>query len=348
MKTGDRESDTAATRRLGDGIRRRAVIAGLVGLLAPPKRSSAQQAPAKIPRVGWIWPGGQAAGNSTEAAGFRQGLRELGYIEGQNIVVEYRFGEGQRDRTAVFVAELVRLRPDVLVALGDLTVEIIKNATTAIPVVSMTGDPVGGGLVASLARPGGNITGVSMMHGEEGLAGKRVELLKDALPAATRIGLVFYPGNPATARSLAQAEEVAGRLGLVMRPFPVRDGDDLAAVIGSVAREGVEGLDIEPVAPFTTYPQETGELLLKHRVPAASELRRIAESGGLLSYGPNLFDATRRLAYFVDRILRGTKPADLPVEQASKLELVVNLNTARALGLTIPPLILARADEVIE
>jgi putative ABC transport system substrate-binding protein len=281
-------------------------------------------------------------------AGFRQGLREFGYIEGQNVVVEYRFGEGQRDRTADFVAELVRLRPDVLVALGDLTVRTIKNATTTIPVVSMTGDPVGGGLIASLARPGGNITGVSMMHGEEGLAGKRVELLKDALPAAARIGLVFYPGNPATARSFAQGEEVAGRLGLVMRPFPVRDGDELAAVIGSVAREGVDGVEIEPVAPFTTYQQEAGELLLKHRVPAASELRRITESGGLLSYGPNLFDTTRRLAYFVDRILKVAKPADLPVEQASKLELVVNLKTAKALGLTVPPLILARADEVIE
>jgi putative tryptophan/tyrosine transport system substrate-binding protein len=312
-----------------------------------PLRAGAQQ-PAKVWRVGWIWPGGRAAGNSTEVAGFRQGLKELGYIEGQNIVVEYRFGEGQRDRIADFVAELVRLRPDVLVALGDVTVRTIKNATTTIPVVSMTGDPVGGGLIASLARPGGNITGVSMMHGAEGLAGKRVELLKDALPTATRIGLAFYAGNPATARSLAQGEEVAGRLGLVMRPFPVRDGDELSTVIASVAREGLDGVDIEPVAPFTTYPQEAGELLLKHRVPAASELRRITESGGLLSYGPNLFDATRRLAYFVDRILKGAKPADLPVEQASKLELVVNLKTANALGLMIPPLILARADEVIE
>jgi putative ABC transport system substrate-binding protein len=312
-----------------------------------PLAAGAQQR-AKVWRVGWIWPGGRAAGNSTEVAGFRYGLKELGYIEGQNIVVEYRLGEARRDRTADFVAELVRLRPDVLVALGDLTVRAIKNATTTIPVVSMTGDPVDGGLIASLARPGGNITGVSMMHGEEGLAGKRVELLKDALPTAARIGLAFYPGNPATARSLVQAEEVAGRLGLLMRPFPVGDGDELAAVIGSIAREGVDGVDIEPVAPFTTYPQETGELLLKHRVPAASELRGIAESGGLLSYGPNLFDATRRLAYFVDRILKGAKPADLPVEQATRLELVVNLKTAKMLGLTVPPSILARADEVIE
>ena len=232
MKTGNREGGTATTR-LGDGVTRRVVVAGLASLAAAPKQSSAQQALAKIPRVGWIWLGGRSAGNSTELTGFRQGL-------------------------------------------------------------------------------------------------------------------MFYPENPATVRSLAQAEEVGGRLGLVIRPFPVRDGDELEAAISAVAREGVDGVDIEPVAPFTTYPQQTGELLLKYRVPAVSELRRIAESGELLSYGPNLLDATRRLAYFVDRILRGATPADLPVEQASRLELVVNMKTAAKLGLTIPPSILARADEIIE
>ncbi len=305
------------------------------------------QQQAKIPRVGWIW-AGRSAGNPVEAAGFRQGLKEFGYIEGQNLFVEYRFGEGRDDRVADLAAELVQLRPDLLVALGDFPVRAVMSATTTIPIVVMTGDPVGAGYVASLARPGGNITGVSMMQGLEGLTGKRVELLKDALPAATRIGLMFYPDNPTIVGSLAQAEEVAARLGLVIRPFPVRRGDQIEAAINAVAGEGVDGVDIEPVLPFTSYPRETGELLLKYRVPAVSELRRIAESGGLLSYGPNLFDATRRLAYFVDRILKGAKPADLPVEQASRLELVVNMKTARALGLTIPPLILARADEVIE
>jgi putative ABC transport system substrate-binding protein len=305
------------------------------------------QQPAKVWRVGWIW-AGRSAGNPTEAAGFRQGLKELGYIEGQNIVVEYRFGEGRTDRVADLVAELVQLRPDVLVALGDLTVRAVKSATTTIPVVSMTGDPVGAGLVASLARPGDNITGVSMMQGAEGLAGKRVELLKDALPAATRIALTFNRDNPANVKSLAQAEEVASRLGLVIRASPMRPGDEIEVAIAALSREGVDGVDIEPTLPFTSYPRETGELLLKYRVPAISELRQIAESGGLLSYGPNLFDATRRQAYFVDRILKGAKPADLPVEQASKLELVVNLKTARTLGLTISPAILARTDEVIE
>jgi putative ABC transport system substrate-binding protein len=222
------------------------------------------------------------------------------------------------------------------------------KATATIPVVSMTGDPVELGLVANLARPGGNITGVSMMHGAEGLTGKRVELLKDAVPAATRIAVIFYPDNPTAVTSLAQAEEVANRLGVVVRASPARPGDEIETAIAALARDGVGGVDIEPTLPFAGYPRETGELLLKYRVPAISELRQIAESGGLLSYGPNLFDTTRRLAYFVDRILKGAKPADLPVEQASRLELVVNLKTAQALGLVIPPIVLARADEVIE
>ena len=304
------------------------------------------QQPAKVWRVGWIW-NGPSAGNPTEVAGFRQGLKELGYIEGRNIIVDYRFGEGRDDRVAAYVAELVQLRPDVLVVFGEPVVRAVEKLTTTIPTVLLAGDPVGAGLVASLARPGGNITGVSMMQGIEGLTGKRVELLKDALPAATRIGVMFYPGNPTTVRSFAQAEEVGGRLGLILHPFPVQRGDELEAAINAVARE-MDGVDIEPVVPFTSYPEETGKLLLKYRIPGVSELRRIAENGGLLSYGPNLFEATRRQAYFVDRILKGAKPADLPVEQATRLELVVNMKAAHTLGLTIPPSVLNRADEVVE
>src|SRR5262249_3208336 len=197
-------------------------------------------------------------------------------------------------------------------------VRTVKIATTTIPVVSMTGDPVGGGLVASLARPGGNVTGVSMMHGEEGLAGKRVELLKDALPSARVIGLVFYPGNPTTARSLAQAEEVAARLGLVMHALPVGEDDELAAVIGSVARQGVDAVEIEPVAPFTTHPQEAGELLLKHKVPAVSELRGIVQSGGLLFFRPNPLYAAPGPGPFFYRVPSGANTPALPVEQAGQ------------------------------
>jgi ABC-type uncharacterized transport system substrate-binding protein len=327
-------------------VKRRSILAGLAAVLLAPQQASAQQAPAKILRVGFVW-AGRSAGNPTEVAGFRQGLKELGYIEGQNVIVDYRFGEGRTAPIAELVVELVALRPDVLVALGDLTVGKVKSVTTTIPVVSMTGDPVGAGLVVSLARPGGNITGVSMMKGTEGLTGKRLELLKDAVPAAKRIALI-YPDNPTNVRSLAQAKQAASQFSLDIRPFPVGPGDEIEAVMAALSREGIDGVDIEPTIPFVDYPLEAGQLLLRYRIPAVSELRSIAESGGLLSYGPNLFDTTRRLAYFVDRILKGAKPADLPVEQASKLELVVNMKTAAALGLTIPPLIFARADEVIE
>jgi putative tryptophan/tyrosine transport system substrate-binding protein len=305
------------------------------------------QQPAKIPRVGWIW-NGPSTGNPAEMAGFRQGLKELGYVEGQNIIIDYRFGEGRVDRLADLAAELVQLQPDVIVAVGGLLGSAVRNATTVIPIVTMAGDPVGTGLVASLARPGGNITGVSMMQGVEGLTGKRVEFLKDAVPAATRIGFLFNPDVPNAATDLEQAEQVASQLGLVLRPFPMRRGDEIEAATAALAREGVDGLHIPPQFPFTGYLRKTGELLLKYRVPAVSEIRQLVENGGLLSYGPNLSDAMRRVAYFVDRILKGAKPADLPVEQASRLELVVNLKTAQAFGLTVPPSILARADEVIE
>ena len=346
MKIGGRESGSTATR-LGDSLTRRGVVTGLTSLLVAPKQSSAQQTLAKLPRVGWIW-AGRSAGNPIEVAGFRQGLKDLGYIEGQNIVVDYRFGEGRDDRLADLAAELVQLRPDVLVAVADAPVRAIRSITTNIPIVLMVGDPVAQGFVTSLARPGGNITGVSMMSGAEGLAAKRIELLKEAVPAAVRVALMFNRDFPGSVSSLAQAQDAASRLGLVIRASPMRPGDDIEEAIAVLSREGVSGVDIEPVLPFITYPRETGEFLLYYRLPAISEVRQIAVSGGLLSYGPNLFDATRRQAYFVDRILKGAKPADLPVEQASRLELVVNMKTAAALGLAIPPLILARADEVIE
>jgi putative tryptophan/tyrosine transport system substrate-binding protein len=301
----------------------------------------------KVPRVGWIW-AGRSAGNPAEVAGFRQGLEEFGYLEGQNVVVDYRFGEGRNDRLGDLAVDLIQLRPDVVVAIGGLAARAIRNVNAVVPIVMMHGDPVGMGVTASLARPGGNVTGVSMMQGAEGLTGKRIELLKDALPTATRIVLMFDPDGLTSAGDLAQAEQVASRLGVVIRAFPVRPGDKIEEAIAALAREGIDGLHVQAGQPFISYPRETGELLLKYRVPAISELRQIAESGGLLSYGPNLFDATRRLAYFVDRILKGAKPADLPVEQPTKFQLVINLKTAKAMGLAIPPLVLARADEVIE
>jgi putative tryptophan/tyrosine transport system substrate-binding protein len=340
-------NDPQPEGHMASHIGRRKFLATLGGAAAAwPLAARAQQGE-RVRRIGWIWIG-RSAGISPELAGFREGLKDFGYIEGQNVIVEYRFAEGRRDRIADLVAELVQMRPDVLVGLGNPVITALKNATTAIPIVFMTGDPVAAGYVASVARPGGNMTGVSMMQGIAGLTAKRIELLKDVLPAATRLGVMFNPDSPTAAGDLAQVEQAANRLKLVVRSFPARRGEEIDPAIATLARDGVDCMYIQTAPPVPAFVREIGALLLKHRIPAISELRQLAESGGILSYGPNLFESTRRQAYFVDRILKGTKPADLPVEQATKLELVINLKTAKAFGLEIPPTLLARADEVIE
>ncbi len=326
--------------------RRELVGAAGAALLGLPQIGHAQL-PSKLLRVGWLWIG-RSTGDPQEVAGFRQGLQEFGYVAGRDILVDYRFGEGQPERLGALAAELMQLHPDVLVAFGTAVMEAIRNSTGNLPIVSLTGDPVGAGFIASLARPGGHITGVSMMQGQEGLTGKRIDLLIDAVPAATRIGMMFNPDYPVAAPGIAQAREVAGRRGLVLVPLPMRHVNEIDAAITWLAQEQVHAVNVDPVDPFISYQREMARLLLQFRIPAVSELRLLIESGGLLSYGPSIFDASRRLAYFVDRILKGAQPANLPVEQASKLELVVNLKTARLLGIEVPPLLLARADEVIE
>jgi putative ABC transport system substrate-binding protein len=315
-------------------------VAG-AALVALPTSSRAQNPP-KLPRIGWLSPG--YAGGIPEE-GFRQGVKEFGYIDGQNVIVDYRSGGGHYDQLAGLVAELMQLRPDVLVAVGTTTTTVIKDATDKIPIVCLLGDSVGEGFVASLARPGGNITGVSMLGGAGGLTGKRIELLKDALPAAIRVGMMFNPDKSVAVGSIEQAEQVARRRGLVLVQAPVRNVTEIDAAIKALARECVDAVHVEPGAPMTGYHRDIVMLLMQHRIPAISDLRMLAEAGGLFSYGPNLFEATRRMAYFVDRILKGAKPADLPVEQATKLELVVNLKTAKALDIELPPILLARADD---
>jgi putative ABC transport system substrate-binding protein len=275
-------------------------------------------------------------------------MKDFGYVEGQNILIEYRFSEGRSDRMAEIIAEFLQRPPDVIVALGANLVAALKNATTTIPIVMTAGDPVGSGYVASLARPGGNLTGISLMQGVEGLTAKRLELIKDAVPGATRVGFIYNPDIPAGVSGLAEARRVAGSLGFTIRPMPVRHIDELETAVSTQARDGIDAVQVEAHAPFVAFQTEIGGLLLQHRVAGASEMRQVAESGGLLSYGPNIFDAMRRQAYFVDRILNGGKTGDLPVEQATKLELVINAQTARTLGLVIPPALIARADEVIE
>jgi putative tryptophan/tyrosine transport system substrate-binding protein len=327
-------------------MKRRDFITLLGGAAAAwPLAARSQQA--KVWRVGWIWIG-RSAGISPELAGFRQGLRDFDYVEGKNIIVEYRFAEGRSDRIADLVAELMQIGPDVLVGLGNPVITALKNATTTIPIVFMTGDPIAAGYVASMARPGGNMTGVSMMQGIAGLTAKRIELLKEIVPSATRLGVMFNPDSPTAAGDLAQAEQAAKGLNLIVMSFPARRGEEIEPAIAALARDRVDCMYIQPAPPVPAFVREIGALLLKHRIPAISELRDLARSGAVLSYGPNLFESTRRQVYFVDRILKGTKPADLPVEQATKLELVIDLKTAKALGLDVPPSLLATADEVIE
>jgi len=327
-------------------MKRREFITLLGGAAAAwPLAARAQQA--KVWRVGWVWMG-RSAGISPELAGFRQGLRDFDYVEGENIIVDYRFAEGRKDRIADLVAELMQIGPDVLVGLGNPVITALKNATTTVPIVFMTGDPIAAGYVASMARPGGNMTGVSMMQGVAGLTAKRIELLKEIVPSATRLGVMFNPDSPTAAGDLTQAEQAAKGLNLIVRSFPARRAEEIDPAIASLARDKVDCMYIQAAPPVPAFVPEIGTLLLKHRIPAISELRDLARNGAVLSYGPNLFDSTRRQVYFVDRILKGTKPADLPVEEATKLELVINLKTAKALGLEIPPSLLATADEVIE
>jgi putative tryptophan/tyrosine transport system substrate-binding protein len=328
--------------------RRQFATLGVTGaaFIAFPQSSNAQQ-PRTLPRIGWLWPG-HSAGNPQEVAGFRLGLKELGYVDQQNIIVDYRFGEGHYDHLAGLAAELIQLRPDVLVAVGPAATTAMKDTTSKLPIVSLSGDPVAAGFVASLARPGGNITGVSMIQGAEGLTGKRIELLKDALPTATRIGMMFNPDMPDAVASIGQAQQVASRRGLVLVQAPVKQVIEIDAALTTLARERVDAVHVEPGSPVTGYQREIAVFLLQHRIPAVSEFRLLIEAGGLFSYGPNIFETARRMAYFVDRILKGAKPADLPVEQATRLELVVNLKTAKLLDIELPPILLARADEVIE
>ena len=264
----------------------------------------------------WI---GRSAGKPREVEGFRQGLRELGYIEGQNIEVEYRFGEGKGDQLPDFAAELMRRPVDVFVVIGTPALRAVQQATTTIPIVSSSGDPVGSGFVASLARPGGNITGMAMMQdANSGLGGKWVELLKDTLPAMTRVGYLFNPDQEQSVRNVEQGERAAKTLGLVVRPFSVRRAEELESVIATMSREGVEALVVDPVSPAIAYQAQVAEQALKHRLPAISEQRAFVEGGGLMAFGASIFDVTRRLADYIDRILKGAnarRSADRATDQ---------------------------------
>ena len=293
------------------------------------------------PRVGWIW-SGRSSYNPNEVKGFRQGLLDLGYVEGQNILVEYRFGEGSDARMKDLAAELVGLRVDVLVAIGS-GVSALRDTGTKIPIVGVT-DLLDQHMVETLAHPGGNITGIDFFVAN--LTGKRLALLKEAMPALTQVGVFYNPKRDLI--DFTEAQAAAPALGLVLHPYPVQLIEELKPAIAVLKRDGVEAIFVTPAPPLIVYQQEVVQAALDVQIPAVSEQPEFAQYGGLLSYGPSIFAIAQRQAYYVDRILKGANVADLPVEYPSKLELVINAKTAKALGLKLPLSLLAQADEVVE
>jgi len=300
------------------------------------------QQPKKIPRIGFL---STAAPPGTPYESFRQGLRDLGYVEGQNIGIEYRYGEG-RPRLAELATELVELKVDLIVAQGQAAM-IAKTAARAVPVVfGMSGDPVDAGLVDGLARPGGNMTGTTFLAFE--LVGKRLELLKEAVPKISRVAVMAYPGHPGEERELKETQLTAQALKTALHYLSVTNSADIDKAFGMIAKEHADAILAFPDPITMSHRTQIAEFALKRRLPSVFGWKDYVEAGGLMSYGPNLGESWRRVAVYVDKILKGTKPADLPVERPAKFEFIINLKTANALGLTIPQSVLYRADKVIK
>ena len=321
-----------------------ALVSG--GLLAMPLAAQAQQT-GKLSRVGWLSPG-SATSDETFLASFRAALRELGWVVGQNIAIESRWAEGRFERLPDLAAELVRLKVDVIVSLGTQGVTAAKNATETIPIVMIAvRDPIGTGLIASLARPGGNVTGVSGYAGLESVA-KQLELLKEMVPKASSVAILSNPTNAYHQLAIKEVNVAAQALGVQLQLLEARDASDFDGAFAAMAKERVGALLVLADVIFNSHGTRLADLAASRRLPTANAVRESVEAGGLMSYGPSFLDSYRRSAAYVDKILKGTKPADLPVEQPTKFELVINLQTAKRLGLTIPPMLLSRADEVIE
>jgi putative ABC transport system substrate-binding protein len=325
---------------------RRAFIGILAGgLLAAPLVADAQSG--RVFRVGILATGSSTDPSSVHVLGaFFQRLRELGYVEGQNLTVERRFAEGKYERFPDLAADLVRLKVDIIVAAGGLSPFAAQRATKTIPIVMTNqADPVGSGLVASLARPGGNITGLSLLISE--IVGKQLELFKEVIPKVSRVAVLRNPANKTHALSLKEVEVAARSLRFQPQSFDARGSGEFDGAFAAMTRERAGALLVLSDPMFWFNRTRIADLAAKQRLPTMFAQREHAEAGGLMAYGANLSDTLRQAATFVDKILKGAKPADLPVEQPTKFELVINLKTAKALGLTIPPSLLGRADEVI-
>ncbi len=334
---------------------RRAFIGTLTsGLLAVPLAAEAEPA-GKVHRIGFLSPSSPSDPERVASpfgerglAAFRQGLRDLGYVEGQNITIEPRWAEGRFERLPDLAAELVRLKVDVIVSVVTQASLAAKNATRTIPIVMVAaGDPLGSGLVANLARPGGNVTGPSSMYAD--LAGKQLELLMKTAPKVSRVAVLWNPANAVwQAQMLRETEHAARALGLQRQLLEARGPDELEEAFVAMTREHASALLVQVDVIFALHARRIADLAAKHRVPAMYGAREHVEAGGLMSYAPNVLDLFRRAATYVDKILKGAQPGDLPVEQPTKFELVINRKTAKALGLTIPQSLLQRADQVIE
>jgi putative ABC transport system substrate-binding protein len=316
-----------------------------VMLLAVAVIAEAQQ-PASVPRIGLLSPFSPSSTALWRQA-FLQGLRDLGWIEGKNISIEYRYAEGKSDRLPDLAADLVRLNVNIIVASVNTDALVAKKATGIIPIVmASAGDPVATGLVESLARPGGNITGLSQMAPE--MAGKRLELLNEMVPKLSRVAVLWNPQGTTSALNWKEIQPPARHLGVQLHSLEARSSKDFDKVFEDATRERVGALAIMPDQLFAGNLKRIADLAAKSRMPSIFHLTEFVDSGGLVAYGPDRSDQFRRAAIYVDKILKGAKPADLPVEQPIKFELVINLKAAKQIGLTIPPNVLARADRVIK
>ena len=326
---------------------RRAFLSILTGALLAARLAAEAQQAGKVPRIGLLLLFGAPDQPNPLVEAFRKGLRDLGYVEGRNLAIEYRWAEGHNQRLPDQAAELVRQNVALIVTPGTPATLAARAGTSEIPIVmTNVGDPVGSGLVRSLARPGGNVTGLSLL--DKDLHGKRIELLKEAVPNLTRLAILWSANDPGMTLAFGRVEEAAKARGFALQSLAVREPGEFPRAFEAAASGHAEALFVTS-QPFTNQHQsQILNLVAKHRLPAIYTLRPFVEAGGLMAYGPSQTEQYRRAATYVDRILKGARPADLPVEQPTTFELVINLKTAKALGLTIPQSLLLRADQVIE
>jgi ABC-type uncharacterized transport system substrate-binding protein len=307
--------------------------------------SSQAQHPKKVPRIGYLTAASLSA-IATRTAAFRQGLHELGYVEGKNIVIEWRSSEGKADRLPGLAAELVHLNADIIVAGGPIATRSAKEATVTIPIVmAFDNDPVGNGFVASLARPGGNITGLSTLSPE--ISGKQLELLKEIVPRLSRVAVFRNSTQPGNAQVLKEMELATGAFGVQLQYLEIRGPKDIETAFRAASKGHADAVVALASAVLISQRTQIADFAIKSRLPTIYERQEFVEAGGLITYGMSISDLDRRAATYVDKILKGAKPADLPVEQPKKFELAINLKAAKQIGLTIPPNVLARADKVI-